>query len=277
MSTWAGPIHGLVELMALSDLEEVAADAPQFTTGLSGRRRVRMTPEVTRRWSCGIASAYPSELATLQEFYWSHRGQAVWLVTEPAQVQNLLPPPLTVRDQGRDVMVPKGWKTGNAETLLEAAGSAPTVDGVAAASVLVTGGGQARLPIVPVRPGVPFTVSAYVTPGATIAVAWMLDGVTQSVSASSAPAGALVEGALPRVSLTLTPEAGQTAAQLRVNAGATTIARPQVTWTPFPVPYVPGKGAEQVIFGPVSETTKKALLDGTFNLSGFTYSVEEVG
>jgi len=277
MGAWAGRIHELVELRSLRRLRESPIDQSTFTHGLSGRRRARVAPSVSRSWSCEVAMADPAGLATLEEFYWAHRGEPLWLVTEAARVQNVLPPPGVEHDRAREVLVPKGWKTGNAETFLAAAGPVATVDGVAAASVLVTGGGQARLPIVPVLPGVPFTISAYVNPGGTLGVAWMQDGVTQSVSASSAPAGALVDGALQRAFLTLTPAPGQTAVQLRGNAGVTTIARPQLTWTPGVVPYVPGRGAEKVIFGPLNQDVQALAVNGARNLSSFTYTIQEVG
>ena len=271
MGVWAGPLHELVELRSLRRVRETPLDRVSFTDGLSGRRRARFAPVVRRQWSCEVFAVDPAGMASLLEFYWSHRGRAVWLVTEAAAVQNVLPPPSVVRDRERDVMVPDGWVGSG----LTAAGRVPTVDGVAAASVLVDGAGSAAGPVVPVVAGLPVTVSAYAGEGGTVSLAWVdADGVetTEAVSAAAGPGSAMqrVSVSVPQV------PAGRTACRLVVD-GADVYARPQVTWTSAPVQYVPGLGAPSVIFGPPREDVLVVLPDGSRNLSGFSYSVSEVG
>lgn len=273
MPAWVGPLQGMVEVRCLSRLVESAEDATTYTTGLSGRVRGRVTPQMSRSWSCSIDVTDPSELGTLEELIWARRGEALWLVTEAARVQNVLPPLAAELDRDRGVMVPVGWKEGNAQTTLTMGGAVSTEDGTAATSVLVAGGGQARAPFTPVLPGVPFTISCYASAGATVSVAWIgPDGVTSSVSAAS-PA---VAAAGRRTHLTLTPAADQRVVQLRVN-GATWFTRPQLTWTDAPVPWVRGKGAPAVHLGPLSEDVLMALTDGSRNLSSASYTIREVG
>ena len=62
-----------------------------------------------------------------------------------------------------------------------------------------------------------------------------------------------------------------------VVTGAEVYARPAITWTTAPVRYVPGMGAEKVMLGPVRQDVLMALPDGSRSLSGFSYTVTEVG
>lgn len=270
MSSWAGPLHGLVELRCLSGLSEQPDDEASLTVGLSGRRRARVTPRVARSWSCQLGIGGPSDVALLQELYWAHRGEAVWLVTEAARAQNVLPPPLVVLDRARGVMVPAGWESVEE---LTAAGVVATADGPAAASVLVAGGGAVGSPVVPVVPGLPVTVSAYVATGGAVSLVWVDSAGVETTEAASAAATA--DGGRVVVSVPVVP-AGRSACRLVV-AGASWFARGQVTWTTGPVPYVTGRGAPQVLLGPVREDVVMALPDGSRSLSSFSYTVSEVG
>lgn len=267
MTAWAGPLHDLVPLRCLSSLREAPDEQATYTNGLSGRRRARLSPFVPRSWSCGIDVSDPSEVATLEEFYWAHRARAVWLVTEAAQVQNVLPPPARELDRARGVMVPRGWESTDD---LTAAGAFATVDGPAAASVLVDGGGAVKSPVVPCVPGTPVTVSVYVASGGTVSLVWVDAAGAETTAATS---GVGENGERVSVSATLTD---QTACRLVVN-GASVYARPQITWTAGPVPYVVGRGAASALFGPVSQDVIMALSDGSRNLSSYSYTITEVG
>src|SRR5690606_10436495 len=223
MPAYAGPLHGMVELKCLSDLSESpASDPTSYTVGLSGRVRARLAPVARRSWSCRIGIADPSDLGTLEELYWSHRGRAVWLVTESARAQNVLPPPLSVLDTARAVMVPDGWESADDLTV---AGAMATVDGVAAASVLVSASGAVSSPVVPCLPGQPVTVSAYVATGGTVALVWVDAAEVETTAATSAAAAA--DG--DRVTVSATPTT-ENACRLVVS-GASFYARPQLTWT----------------------------------------------
>src|SRR5690606_8955856 len=231
---------------ALNLVVENLVDAHSFTTGLSGRVRARLAPEVYRTWSADTL-LHTSEAATLQEIYWMNRGQAVWLALEQAQVQNMLPPPLNVIDRTRGVMYPKGW-----EGTVSAARTVKTEDapGGTAASVLTDT--DAKSPVIPCQPGKPLAVSAYLDAG-EVRIVWVDSSETETAGPTSGEVDAPVGGALNRAYVSVPEVAGQTAFRL-VITGATTYARPQATWTDSPVPWVSGKGASSVIFGPPRET-----------------------
>ena len=266
MGVWAGPLHELVELRSLRRVRESVSDPVTYTTGLSGRRRARFTPTAPRDWSCQVSAADPAGLATLHEFYWAHRARPVWLVTEAAAVQNVLPPPVTVYDRAADTLVPVGW-----DGDVVAGGRVVTADGVAAASFLVDPAGPAASPVVPVLERSPVTASAYVPAGATVELRWV--DATGGETSAGVSAAAPVDGARVAVSVEAAPGG---ACRLVVD-GAAWYARPQVTWTAGPVPYVTGKGAPSVLFGPVAEDVLLAAADGSRNLSAYSYTITEVG
>lgn len=271
MPAYAGPLHELVELHCLSNLSERPLESVSFTTGISGRRRGRVAPHASRSWACELDASDPSELGTLAELAWTRRGEAVWLVTEAARVQNILPPPEAVLDRARGVLAPAGW---DSATDLTVAGRVTTVDGTAAATTL-SSTGSAASPVVPVLAGTSVTASAYVSEGATVELVWVDPAGAESSAGVSAAAGP-ASGGMARVSVTATPDDSRTACRLVV-AGADVYARPQITWTAGVVPWVWGKGAPKVHLSPPSEDAVMALTDGSRNLSSYSYNVTEVG
>lgn len=96
---------------------------------------------------------------------------------------------------------------------------------------------------VPVIPGRPVTVAVDVAGAATLTVTWR-SGTGSVVAAQSVDAS----GTLPQRLVFSVPRVSATVRTLDVQvSGHSRAARPQVTWTREPRPWVPGRGAEAVV------------------------------
>lgn len=266
---WLGPLHALVRVRSMSGLRETTTDPASFTTGLSGARRARVAPRMMREWAGETKLSDPHSLATLEEMVWRRRGQALWLVTEPASVQNVLPPPSVSLDRVREALVPDGYDPPSG-TDLSVGGTADTLDGETATSVVVVdGSGEVPGPVVPVVPG-PVTASVYLPAGGSLELVWVDPA---GVESSAGSATVTEDGGRAVVSTTTEV---QSAARLIVS-GSGWFTRDQLTYTPGPVPYVVGQGASKVHLGGLTRDLVAADPDGTRNLVGVAYRLREVG
>lgn len=268
---YLGPLFNTVEVKALAGISDAPDDSAGYTTGVSGRRRVRMAPHASRSWSGDLLNVDPADVSDLQEIYWGYRGTPLWFVSDQAAVQNVLPPPSGTRDG--DTLTPTGW-TPQSGTEVTLAGAVNTTRGVAPVSYVVGGAGPVWSPFVPCVPGRPLTMSCHVSAGAHVELRWGLagGGSTPVDTSPEAPGGPLT-----RVSVTVpSVPGGRTVCQLVIH-DATEYARPQVTYTAGPVKYVTGKGAPKVILGPITETPSLTVPDGSRNLASYRFTLTEVG
>lgn len=228
----------------------------------SGRRVVQLGPRVRRSWSVEYGTEHPRDYAVLDALTrWS--TPLSW-VGALAQATNLLTPdqaamegrPGVMRgalDLGGDLWVAQ-WVAGHSTSTVSVTGAFP----------------------VPVRPGVPVTVSAYVQradPARPVQlVLQFLDatGAVLSAITDDGPAGP----GIPRASWTRTPPVGAAGVTVVIRYAAI-LAAPQVTWTPTATPWAPGRGVNRVVVLPGSESPLIAHSQQV--LTSAAYTIMEVG
>lgn len=228
----------------------------------SGRRVVQLGPRVRRSWSISYGVKHPRDYAVLDAL--TRWETPLSWVGALAQATNLLTPeqasmeeaPGMIRgalDLGDDLWVTQ-WVNGHATSTASVTGAYP----------------------VPVRPGVPVTVSAYVQradPATPVQLVYQfLDatGTPLVATTRNSPAGAQLQ----RASWTLTPPAGAAGFTV-VFRYAATLAAPQVTWTASLTSWAPGRGVNRVIVLPGSESPIVAHQSQV--LTSAAYSILEVG
>lgn len=228
----------------------------------SGRRVVQLGPRVRRAWSVQYGAKHPRDYAVLDALTrWS--TPLSW-VGALAQATNLLTPdqsemegrPGMMRgalDLGGDLWVAQ-WVAGHSTSTVSVTGAYP----------------------VPVRAGVPVTVSAYVqradpaTPVQLVLQFLDATGAVLSAITANGPAGTGIQ----RASWTRTPPAGAAGATVVLRYAAI-LAAPQVTWTPAVTPWAPGRGVNRVIVVPGSESP--LIAHSKQVLTSAAYTIMEVG
>lgn len=231
----------------------------------SGRRHVQLGPRVRRSWSVEYGVEHPRDYAVLDAL--TRWDTPLSWVGALAQATNLLTPEqaaledvgLSVASQVRgvlqvgDLWVPQ-WVAGSAISTL----------------ILTNAGG------VPVRYGVPVTVSAYVerADAATpVQMVFQFLDSTGGVLVSQTREDVAGVG-VRRAAWTLSPPEGAATLTVRFRAAAI-VAAPQVTWTPTVTPWAPGRGVHRVVVLPGSESPIVAHSKQV--LTSAAYTIMEVG
>lgn len=141
-------------------------------------------------------------------------------------------------------------------------------DGVSSVSLPYRSG---LLDPIPVAPGRPVTVSAWLRGAATrIDVAWR-DASGASISSSAGASSS--RPSFMRDSRTLTPPAG--AVQMTLTLFGDQCAGPAVSLTDAVTPYSPGRGCKRSVPHGLSDSL--ILVSQQSSLSGFSFTVSEVG
>lgn len=266
MTAYMGPgLGSLVPVRCLSVLSVQPQDRAATTDGMSGTRIYVDPPTrpTLRTWSCQISVSDPEEVGTLFEL--ASLRQALWMISDAAAAENILPP---ASSHG-----PHGWHNGTLGGPVTLAG-----DGVAGTSIQVSG--TAYSPLFPVVPGVPVSgvVNVRALSGSTgrVFLDWMPLGAPQNGAATATAASAstgTTAAPLPALSFAATPPANVHVARLRFT-GVSQVARPAVRWQPSTDKWRPGGGAEAVYLPPPSQDV--ILTTGDRALSSYSYTVTEV-
>ena len=261
-TAFIGPVGSLVPFLGPSS-ESISDDRAVSFADTLGRRKAFMGRKSPRTWACELNARYPRELSGLRWLASYGNPPFVWYPPD-AVFGNILEPAVAGLVSGRH--------NGLEGALVE------VEPGVWVKSAVPDGGGAVSLPYrggaldpIPVIPGRPVTVSAWLRGASSrIDVAWRdVSGAT--ISSSTGPASS--RPSLVRVSRTLTPPAG--AVQMTLVFQCDQVAGPSVSLTGSMTPYSPGKGCKRAVVHGLSESL--AVVTQQESLSGYSFTVSEVG
>lgn len=262
MSSFIGLPGALAEIRSPSRENTSSERSVSEMVTFSGQRVVQLGPRVRRSWSIDWSAQHPRDYAVLDALTrWS--TPLSW-VGALAQATNLLTPD-QAEMEGRPGMMRGALDLGGDMWV------AQWVAGHSTSTVSVTG----AFPV-PVRAGVPVTVSAYVqradpaVPGQLVLQFLDATGAVLSAITADGPAGSGIQ----RASWTRTPPVGAAGATVVIRYAAI-LAAPQVTWTPTATPWAPGRGVNRVIVLPGSESP--IIAHSKQVLTNAAYTIMEVG
>jgi len=268
MPSYLGHLGGLAPIKAPASLRDGAERPMSFRTTLGGVRKGQHGQRVHRSWAVTLPPATtPEDAATLAAFVAGEFGTGPWWWLDPwAQVTNLTSP--------RGGALEVGTLAG--ATL---AGAVDLGEGQVAGRHLLTNGATVDLPhvkgapeFVPVLPGVPVTVSAWVDGGMVEPVFRDLADAVVEVGDGSVATGS----GWQRVFATATPPAGAASVQIRVT-GANRATRPAITWTDHLLGYHAGQGAPHVVVNGSSQDVVLATRARGGQYAALSFTIEEVG
>ena len=261
MIGYVGVPGALVELPYRGGLSTSTDRPVKFTRTLGGKRKAQLGPAGRREWDVSfdlIGSRDALGLIHVAQF----GGPVLWYPAD-AVAGNMLSP------QASGFNVPPTNATD--------AGLVQLPDGTVARSVIHSGSGGVNIggapsgfEGVPVRAGVPVTVSAWGLGGLRLTGAWR--SVTGANLGGFGQAAEAFTGWQFR-SFTATPPAGAVAAQLILNAG-TQYARPSISWGPSAVDR-PGRGCAKAVVHGLSEALTVINADDAYGSIDVT--ITEVG
>ena len=273
MSTYLGPLGGLVETHCLSGLSETPRTKRIEQEGIDGSVVVRKIGRAWRKWACDIGAARPEDVANLRTLA-GEQDAAWWMVACNAQRTNLLTPAAS-RFRDWEVIPQPPIQLGP----IQRGGNVITEDGVAVASALLEVTSwfayqSIPVPVPPDRGDV--TASVYLRPpngGTASARLIFTDGSGRNSQTQHHTVSTTVtSGPLPRLTVT-GPANAAAGARIQIR-GATVAANPAITWGSTPYPWTDGRGAERVVLGDVPESVITAAPDNRW--SSFNYEVTEV-
>lgn len=272
--SYLGPLGGLVPLTAqaapIAGLGSSSARPMSYRTTLGGVRKAQAGQRTHRRWSVDLGQGTaPEAAATLSAFVAGEFGTGPWWWVDPwAMVTNLASP--------RGAALEVGDLTGATLTV----GTVHLGGAAYAGRHLQLGGATVDLPHVrgnpepvPVLPGRPVTVSAWVDGGT---VAALFRNAAGGVVATS-PGRAADGTGWQRVADTAVAPPSAASVQVRVS-GANRTARPAITWTPHLLGYFGGQGAPAVVVdGGSGLDVGFAAPEPDGQFAAFKFTIEEVG
>ena len=259
---YLGSLGRLVGLRCASTERVGAESRYSVRTTVEGRRRAQVVPASPRTWDVTWSARKNPDIAALSAFTSGGWGAGPWhWVPVQAQRGNLLTP--------REAL------------LMERANVAGVADGPPmldadgqwfprSLNIALPGTAATFVRDMPVLPGGSVTYSADVerrtgAPGLSIGF----------YDATGAAAGVLLEygeaqAGVQRVSVSGTVPENAASMAVGVHTNTARLTRPQVTWTPGPVPYSAGHGCRAAIVDGVSEDLIVAHGSGTYSGVGFT-------
>lgn len=269
MSSYIGLPGALVPIRSAAS-ETATKDRPLTELRpFSGARLVQLGRRVTRSWAIEYNNRHPRDYAMLDAM--TRWDSPLSWVGATAQHTNLLTPEQADMD-------PSALSLSGGASVLRGAldlGGGLWVPQWAGGGAISTVGLTSAKSL-PVLPGVPLTVSAYVqradpaTPVQAVFDFFNAAGGTVSAVTRSSPAGAgIVRGVWG-----LTPPAGAASLALRFRYAAV-LAAPQVTWTSTATGWAPGRGVHRVVVRPGNESTLTAHARQVLTSAAFT--ILEVG
>lgn len=261
MSTFLGPVGSLIPVKCASTLTSSGGREVSFQDTL-GKRKAFLGQVRAREWSVDIGLAKPHELSGLRWLAEYSSGPLVWYSPD-AVVGNILTP-------GQAALIP-GTHTGLEGPLVEVEPEVYVKSALPDAASYLNFPYRAGLadPI-PVVPGQPVTVSAWLRGESRITVYWRdINGASlshDSPATETAPT-------LTRMSRTLIPPSG--AVQMSLALRGAQVAGPAVTLTDRLMPYSPGEGARRVVVHDLADAVIRATQDQ--QLGSLSFTVSEVG
>lgn len=263
LSGWFGSPGSLIPVTPYrGSLSEDSGRVTSEQITFSGRRHVQVGGGSARSWSMTVAGS-PADLSPLR-FASTTPMPWVW-VSPAAQASNLLTPAQSMMENAGAAVVRGALDLGGAWVSQWATGHSSS-------TVTVTGGKP-----VPVRPGVPVTVSAWVQRSDPAVPVQLVFGFLDSSGAvlfsttRDSPAGAQLQ----RAAWTLTPPAGSASLTV-VFRYAATLAAPLVRWGSKAGEYSDGRGVYRVVVKDWSEDQETIQTDGSLWLSA-SMTLLEVG
>lgn len=263
MPDYLGPLGGLVPIPTASEISVARESRYRISTTVENltRAQIRSAPQ-PRKWEVSHLLVTPGQFDVLEAFalgLYGH-GPFFYVGADARALSVLTPAQSALRNVGPE-FAPAG-------PVMLSGRSYPVS---LTASIPSSWRGLVDAPVVP---GVPVTASIWVqsaTGAPIISVGWVVGGnipETLSVTGSSG-------GMWQRLTWTGTPPAGAAQLRLGVRSSVTAVAGPQVTWTPGPVPYAMGRGADSVIVESTA-MTPTILVPGASYASA-SYTIREVG
>lgn len=261
MSSFIGLPGALVEIRSPSQEITSSDRSVSEMVPFSGRRVVQLGRRVRRSWSIDWSAQHPQDYAVLDALTrWSTPlswvgalAQATNLLTPGQALLEHVSPVRGALELDEDLWVTQ-WAVGHSSSTVSVTGASP----------------------VPVRAGVPLTISAYVQrsdPAVPVQLVFGFRDATGAVVFSTtrdSPPGAQLQRAV----WGLTPPAGSVELTV-VFRYAAVLAAPQVTWTPGAVPWAPGRGVYRVVVLPGSESP--LIAHSRQVLTSAAYTIMEVG
>lgn len=258
---YLGSLGRLIGLPCNSEERTSAAARYVTESTVEGRRRVQVVPASPRTWSVSWDMSEPGELAGLTPFVLGAWGNGPWhWVPVQAQQGNLLTPrEALLLDRVQASYVLDAGPVRGADGSWSATSVAP--DFLSGWISLFRG--------VPVVPGLPFTWSVDVqgsvaAPDIRVAFYDAAGGAVGGGSVTGSGVG------MQRLSVSAVVPAGAVEARVGVHSSVVRATRPQVTWTPGPVPFSAGHGCRSAIVDGLSEDLLVANRFGTYSDVGFT-------
>lgn len=262
MTTYLGPVGSIIPVKCASRLTSSGGREVSFTRTL-GKQKAFLGRVRAREWSVDVGLAKPHELSGLRWLAEYSSGPLVWYPPE-AVAGNIL-------NQDQAALAP-GTHDGLEGPLVD------VEDGLYVKSAVPSDGSWTNFPLrfgltdgIPVVPGVPVTVSAWLR-GSTsrINVIWR---DIDNADIGRSDGDPVSRDSLERVSVTLVPPVG--ASQMTFVLHGSQIAGPAVTMTGRLMPYSPGRGAKRVVVHGLTD----AVIRATENqqLKSLSFTVSEVG
>lgn len=277
MSTYIGPLGGMVNVGCLSELSVDAQQKIVERTDINGGPSEQRFGRPWRTWSCAVGVLRPEQIGRLRVLQAS-QDASWWFVPCDAATGNVLPP---------SAVDFTGWVVTGTGRNLYTGGIVDLADGgLAVRSALpdYTGTDWAySSPLFPLNPdGGPFTASIYARAGVGLTAAMRVkyyDGagnpiLTGPVSASATTTTS--SGPLERLVVTETPSglaAGAHAGRIQFR-GAAVVANPAVTFTDTVQDWTDGRGAEHVSLRAPGERLLSTVPD--HQLTSATFTVREL-
>lgn len=237
---------------------------------LEGRRKAQVRPVGRRTWSLQTSDATtPAEHSLLSQFANGAWGNGPFrFISADASVTNLLTPAAADSMPGEYVLTSGLTITEGAPML--------TPDGWASRSFIksTNNGLFFGKDMLPVLPGVPVTVSAYVRgSGGAVNLVWYNSAGSQiSVHYGGVTAGATN---VVRSWLTETPPSNAVSFRFQANGKTEQVCRPAATWSDKLLPYGDGQGCVKAVVSSMSRDQVLAVPGSTY--SNVSFTVMEVG
>lgn len=227
-------------------------------------------PRVRRTWQLKTTGARPDQVAGFELLaQGAYGGGPFWLIDPLARVTNVIPPAMSLPGLGGETPGVSGDAV--------AGGMVLTEDGLRLPSLI---SGEKSVFVrcdVPLIPGVPFVVSAYLAGSAPRVTAGFVGADGKYLGGGGVSNLSATTGVLKRASGTMAPPAGAVAVYVGF-LGASAIAGPAVTYTRSVMPWAIGKGCDRVALGSWDSSYEHASPDrGGRREATLSVTVEEVG
>lgn len=267
---YLGSLGRMIGIKCPASQNVQAEERHSFSTTLEGRRKAQVRQAGRRTWSLQTSDATtPSEHSLLSQFANGAWGNGPFrFISADASVTNLLTPAAADCMPGEYVLT-SGLTMSEGVPML-------TPDGWAARSFIksTNNGLYFGKDMLPVLPGVPVTVSAYVRGnGGAVNIVWY-DSAGSSISAHYGGVTAGTTNVI-RSWLTATPPSNAVSFRFQANGSVMQACRPAATWSDKLLPYGDGQGCVKAVVSAMSRDQVLAVPGSTY--SNVSFTATEVG